>query len=118
MNTTADHDTTIFPHGAGHRAACTCGWQSVTCLFENDAREAMATHYVADDTTLARAKQRHPAGNDRRHQATITAAGGRLRAGCSACPWTFTSPVGREVVAEAAGHVEAAQALGVLGVIR
>lgn len=115
-----DHDTTISLHGAGHRAACnTCGWRSVVFLFENDAREAMAGHYVADDNAeRVAAMQRHPAGRARRHQTTISAAGGQLHAGCSGCAWTFTSSTGREVVEEASGHVEAAQVLGALGVIR
>lgn len=118
------HDVTVVAatlSGRGWRAACACGWTSLGFIAEDAAREAAATHYVADDsndTALARAKQRHPAGRQRRHEVAITAAGGRLRAGCSACSWTFTSPVGREVVAEAAGHIKTAQALGALGVIR
>ncbi|MGV0732025.1 hypothetical protein [Mycolicibacter sinensis] len=112
--------TPIFG-GKAWRAGCRCGWLAPIATTEHAAREAMATHYVADDSddaALARAKQRHPAGKGRRHEAVITAAGGRLHAGCSGCGWTFTGLIGREVVAEAAGHVEAAEALGALGLTR
>jgi len=122
----ADHDVTVgaaTANGRGYRAACrTCGWTSPGQFAEDTARRLAAEHYLAADNSddsaeLAAAMDRHPAGRARRHEAVITAAG-QLHAGCSGCGWTFTGPIGREVVTEAAGHVEAAQVLGSLGVTR
>ncbi|GFG84565.1 hypothetical protein [Mycolicibacter algericus] len=91
----------------GHTRGCPNGPTAVFAAAERD-----------DAAELAACMDRHPAGRARRHEAVITAAGGRLHASCSGCAWTFTGPIGREVAAEAGGHVEAAQVLSALGVIR
>jgi hypothetical protein len=105
-------------------AMCSCGYISADYVDELAVRRVATEHYIrsggaADDDSaeLAASMARHPSGR-RQHRATVTVVAGQLVAGCSACAWTFTGPVGSEVVEEAAGHAEAAQVLGAMGLSR